>query len=276
MIYKSPRYFPSNFESVGLSIQEKTFKIDFQDGNCAAILYFWLEQFYLFLIYKSPRWFLPGFKSIGLLVQQKKRKIDFQDGHHGVHLGFLIRMILLLLIYQSTLCFLPSFESISLLVQEKKRKIDFQDGHHDGHLGYVIRTFLAIFDLQVTLKLPTQVGNWPFSSGEEVKNRFSRWPPWWPSWVFNQNDFTFFYLQVTPMLPTKFQVNWPFGSGEEMKIDAYCCHLWLPIGISDLQVTLMLLPSFESTGLLVQEKKRKIDLQDGHHGSHLWFLMEQF
>ena len=25
----------------------------------------------------------------------------------------------------------------------------------------------------------------------------------------------FFYLKVTPMLPTKFQVNWPFGSGEE-------------------------------------------------------------
>ena len=27
----------------------------------------------------------------------------------------------------------------------------------------------------------------------------------------------FFYLQVTLMLPTKFQVNWPFGSGEEAK-----------------------------------------------------------
>ena len=26
-----------------------------------------------------------------------------------------------------------------------------------------------------------------------------------------------FDLQVTPMLPTEFQVNWPFGSGEEAK-----------------------------------------------------------
>ena len=26
-----------------------------------------------------------------------------------------------------------------------------------------------------------------------------------------------FDLQVTPMLPTKFQVNWPFGSGEAKK-----------------------------------------------------------
>ena len=28
---------------------------------------------------------------------------------------------------------------------------------------------------------------------------------------------TIFYLQVTPMLPTKFQVNGSFGSGEEVK-----------------------------------------------------------
>ena len=38
-----------------------------------------------------------------------------------------------------------------------------------------------------------------------------------------------FDLQVTPMLPTKFQVNWPFGSGEAKK------------------------------------KKKKIDFQDGNH-----------
>ena len=31
------------------------------------------------------------------------------------------------------------------------------------------------------------------------------------------------------------------------------------------------LPSFESTGLLVQEKKRTIDFQDGGHGGHLGF-----
>ena len=31
------------------------------------------------------------------------------------------------------------------------------------------------------------------------------------------------------------------------------------------------LPSFKSIGLLVQEKKRKIDFQDGHHGGNLGF-----
>ena len=56
------------------------------------------------------------------------------------------------------------------------RKIDFQDGGHGGHLGFPIGTILAIFDLQVTLMFPSKFGvNWPFDSGEEAKNRFSRW-----------------------------------------------------------------------------------------------------
>ena len=38
--------------------------------------------------------------------------------------------------------------------------------------------FSLFFYLQVTLMLPSKFGvNWPFGSGEEAKNRFSRW---WP------------------------------------------------------------------------------------------------
>ena len=49
---------------------------------------------------------------------------------------------------------------------------------------------LAIFDLQVTLMLPSKfVVNWPFGSGEEVKNRFSRWRP---SWIYDRNNFSYF------------------------------------------------------------------------------------
>ena len=119
----------------------------------------------------------------------------------------------LFFIYQSPQSFLLRFELIGLSIQEKKRKIDFQDGHHGSQLGFPIRTFFFIFDLQVTPKLPTLVPvNWPFGSGEEANNRFSRWPP---SWISDPNDFSFFDLQVTPMLSTKFRVNWPFGSGEE-------------------------------------------------------------
>ena len=33
LIYKSPRCFPPRLESIGLSVQEKKRKIDFQDGG---------------------------------------------------------------------------------------------------------------------------------------------------------------------------------------------------------------------------------------------------
>ena len=82
---------PMNFESIVLSVQEKKFKTDFQDGRMAAIWDFLSQRFELFFIYKSPWCFLPSFESIGLSVQKKKGKIDFQDGRH---LGFLIGMIL--------------------------------------------------------------------------------------------------------------------------------------------------------------------------------------
>ena len=54
--------------------------------------------------------------------------------------------------------------------------------------------------------LPRKFGvNWPFGSGEEAKNRFSRWRPWRLSWISD--------VQVTPMLPTKYRVNLPRGVG---------------------------------------------------------------
>ena len=71
--------------------------------------------------------------------------------------------------------------------------------------------------------------NWPFGSGEEAKNRFSRWRP---SWISDRHVFSFFFIYKLPR-----------------------CFL----------------ASLESTGLSVQEKKRKIDFQDGFHGCHLGF-----
>ena len=66
--------------------------------------------------------------------------------------------------------------------------------------------------------LPTKFGvNWPFASGGKPKNKFSRWQPCWPSWIYDQNDLSYFDLLDTPMLPIKFQDNWPFVSGEVAK-----------------------------------------------------------
>ena len=87
------------------------------------------------------------------------------------------------LIYKSPRCFLPNFKSTGLLVHEKKEKIDFQDGRY---LGFLIGTILVIFDPEFTLILPTKFQvNWPFSSGEEAKNRFS-------SWISDQNVLSYF------------------------------------------------------------------------------------
>ena len=81
------------------------------------------------------------------------------------------------------------------------------------------------------------------------------------------------------MLPTNFQVNWLFGSRDEAKKIFSRWPPWWPHGFpietilatSDLQVTLIFLLSLKSIGLLVQEKKRKTDFQDGSHGGHRGF-----
>ena len=90
-----------------------------------------------------------------------------------------------------------------------------------------------LFNLQVNSMLPTKFQvNWPFGSGEEAKNRFSRWPPWWPCWISDQNDFSNFLSTSHPDASNQV-------SGQ--------------------------------LAFLVQEKKGKIDFQDGCHGGQLRF-----
>ena len=60
-------------------------------------------------------------------------------------------------------------------------------------LEFPIGMISTTFDQQVTLMLPIKFpANQPFGSGEERKNRFSIWPPWRPSWISDQNDFSYF------------------------------------------------------------------------------------
>ena len=64
-----------------------------------------------------------------------------------------------------------------------------------------------------------------FSSGEEAKNRFSRWLSWRHLGFLKGTILAIFDLQVTLMLPTKFKVNKPFGSGEIFKMAAMAANL---------------------------------------------------
>ena len=59
-------------------VQEKKYKITFQDGDNEGHFEFLTGTVLVILIYKLSRYYLPSFKSIGLLVQEKKCKIDFQ------------------------------------------------------------------------------------------------------------------------------------------------------------------------------------------------------
>ena len=137
--------------------------------------------------------------SIGLSVQEKTRKNDFQDDDH---LGFLIGTISAIFDLQFAPILL-SFRISWPSVLEKKRKTDVQDEGHGGHLGFQIRSILAIFDLQLapihSFKFRMK---WPFGSGEEARNRFSRWRP---SWIFHWNDFQF--VSSTRFSDTVYQIS---------------------------------------------------------------------
>ena len=47
--------------------------------------------------------------------------------------------------------------------------------------------------------LPTKFQfNWPFRSGDETKNRLSRWQPWWPSLIYDRKNFSYFLSTSHP------------------------------------------------------------------------------
>ena len=94
-------------------------------------------------------------------------------------------------------------------------------------------------------------------------------------------------ILVTLMLPRKFQVNFPFILGEEAKINFQddghrVSHrnnfifffFFFFFFFLVYKSPHCFLSSFKSIGLSVQEKKRRINLQDGVHGDHFGFLIE--
>ena len=162
--------------------------------------------------------------------------------------------------------------------------MDFQDGGYGGHFGYPISTSLTIFDLQVALILHTKFRViCSFRLGEEVKKTFSRRRVWWPSWNSTCNGFSYFWS--TSQTDTSYQVSSQMtfrvrkrSSKEIFKMATVASTLdfgqeWFS-HVLICTSPLYLLPSFESTGLSVQENKIKIDFQYDAHGGHLWLLNE--
>ena len=56
--------------------------------------------------------------------------------------------------------------------------------------------------------------NWPFCSQEKVKYWFLRWRP---SWISNQNNFSYFWSTSHFDTSNEVWVNCPFGSGEKVQ-----------------------------------------------------------
>ena len=74
----------------------------------------------------------------------------------------------------------------------KKFNIDFQDG---GHLGFPIRTIFATLIYKSTNLQLLQMksgSTLPFWFRRKSSNRFSTRLPGKPSWIFDQNDFSYF------------------------------------------------------------------------------------
>ena len=190
LIYKSSRCFLPSFKSIGLLVQEKKWKIDFQDGGYCGHLGFPIGKI-LAIFGLQVTWMFPT-KSIGLSVQERKWKIDFKNGGQ---LGFSMGKILASFDLQVIPMLLTKFQVNWLRFRRRKNRF-FQDGLSCCcHLEFPIRPILAIFDLQVTLMLPTKFQvKWSFCSGE-VKNRFSRWLP---SWISHGEGFSYFWSTNLP------------------------------------------------------------------------------
>ena len=120
------------------------------------------------------------------------------------HLGFPIGTILAIFISTSHPYASYQFSNqLALWLRKISEKKSFKMAAIGGHLGFPIQTNEAILDLQVTPMLPTKFRvKWPFSSGEEAKNRFSKWGHGGHLRFLIGTILAIFDLQVNLMLPT--------------------------------------------------------------------------
>ena len=129
---------PMNFESIALSVQDKKFKTDFQDGHYSFNLGFPIAMIWAIFYLQVTLIFSTKLRVNWPFSSEEERWNRFSrwppswisDRNDFSHLY----------INKSSLCFLRIFKSTGPLVQKNKRKKEFQDGRHDGHLGFPIQT----------------------------------------------------------------------------------------------------------------------------------------
>ena len=188
-----------NFKSIALSVQEKKFKIDFQDGHHGCNLGFPIAMIWaIFDLQVIPM--LPTKFRVNWLLEEAKNRFS--------------RWPILAIFDLQVTQMLPNKSGVSwYFSSEEDAKNRFSrwppwqpswisDRHDFSYFWSIV---------QVTPMLPTKFGvTWRFGSGEEAKNRFSRWRSSHLGFPIGM-ILAIFGLQITLMLPTKYRVNWPRG-----------------------------------------------------------------
>ena len=91
---------------------------------------------------------------------------------------------------KSTCCPNASHQFSAPSILRFERRCCFEE-FQDGHPGYLNGIILAILNLHAALMPSSKFWfNPTHSSGSDVVWRVSRWLPWWPSWISEQNDFS--------------------------------------------------------------------------------------
>ena len=144
------------------------------------------NNFSFFFYLQVTRMLLTKFHIKWSLFQEKTRKINFQDGGHGGHLGF------------------PNGMRISenrfsrWLFRRRSEKKIFKIAAMAANLDFPSEQFICFLSIShpdANYQVSCQV---VFVSGEEAKNKFSRWWPWRPSWMFDRNNFSYFWSSIHP------------------------------------------------------------------------------
>ena len=110
--------------------------------------------------------------------------------------------------------------------------------------------------------------NPPCHSGADVISTFSRWLPWQPSWISEQNDFS---NSKSPCCSYQVgdQSDLGFMNSCDWRFSSWPGY-WNG-RILAILIFMLLRLSFGSILLRVLEEMSFEDFQDGHHGSHLGY-----
>ena len=132
-------WLPDKFESIGLSVQENKFNIDFQDdGHLEFRIRKILAIFDLQVTLMLPTKFWVSWP-----LGSEVMKIDFQDNGHGCHLGLPTWTILAIFDLQVTPMLPTKFQVSWPFGSGEEAKNRFSRRRPRGHLGFLIRTILA-------------------------------------------------------------------------------------------------------------------------------------